>query len=163
MTTKSTRVVTTTVRMGKTVVARLLPGTDLTEGIIKACEDNGMRSAVVLSCLGSLTGAALLLPAKQQKPDGTIFYAYGDPVLVPGPLSLLGARGIYTRNEAGKPFLHLHGSVALVDGRTLGGHCAPGQNPTYLVVEVVIAELVGSDLLRRHDTEVGAELLLGLG
>ena len=43
-------------RMDRVIVARLLPGTDLLEGLQAVCEKHGLRNGVVISAIGSLDG-----------------------------------------------------------------------------------------------------------
>ena len=57
-------------RLGKVVAARLLPGTELIQGIERICEDNEVKYAVVGCAIGSLSKSTFLIAMpKKDEPE----------------------------------------------------------------------------------------------
>lgn len=81
-------------KTGKTVAVRLLPDTDLVEGIEAACEKNGIKYAYV-TCFGSFkeTGYMYLV----SKPEAKVGAGYGDVLKCGGPIEFLNGTGVVAR------------------------------------------------------------------
>ncbi len=81
-----------------------------------------------------------------------------EPMLLPvdGAHEVVGV-GIITPNEKGKPVLHIHAALGRA-GKTTTGCLRPGVN-TWIVGEVIICEIVGTDAARVLDKDTGFELL----
>jgi predicted DNA-binding protein with PD1-like motif len=140
--------------IGKVVPVRLLPGTDVIEGFLKTCADHDIRSGTILSAIGSLRHLTIkvLVPNKEVK----LGAAYGDPVTSPGPIEILSLGGVIFEDEAtGEVDIHMHGTFCDQDGKTLGGHVIPEENPVLATVDAVLAEVSGARFMRRHDEETG--------
>ena len=137
---------------GSVVGVRLLPGTDLLEGLAKTCIENNIRSGAVLSAIGSLRHLTIKVLVSNEK--AKLGAAYDDPVMTPGPIEILGLQGvIFQDGETGKLELHLHGIFSDKEGKPLGGHVVPGENPVLATVDAVIGEVAGAKFMRRHDDE----------
>ncbi|PPE71312.1 DNA-binding protein [Caldimonas thermodepolymerans] len=93
----------------ETLPLRLSPGQDLRRALEAALAVEGARAAFVLSGIGSLSGAQLRL-AGRERPD-----------TFEGPIEVLTLAGSLSDRES-----HLHATIALADGRVIGGHVAPG-------------------------------------
>ncbi len=65
--------------------------------------------------------------------------------------------GIIAPGERGKPVLHIHAALGR-SGRTTTGCLRPGVN-TWMVGEVIICEIVGTNAARVMDGNTGFELL----
>jgi len=81
-----------------------------------------------------------------------------EPMLVPidGAHEVVGV-GIIAPNEQGKPVLHIHAALGR-SGKTTTGCLRPGVN-TWIVGEVVICEIVGTNAARVLDKDTSFELL----
>jgi predicted DNA-binding protein with PD1-like motif len=69
---------------------------------------------------------------------------------------VLGLGTLYP-DEDGVPVLHMHAALGR-DGETLTGCIRPGLD-VWLVGEVIIMEIEGSELLRKQDAQYGLCLL----
>ncbi len=102
-------------------VARLLPNQDITEAVVGACREAGIRRAVVRAGLGSLIGARF------RRPDGSVAEVDGPGTEV---ISLTG-------------FVEPTGAqltCTLVDrhGQVCSGLLIPGQNPVAVTFELTL-------------------------
>jgi predicted DNA-binding protein with PD1-like motif len=81
-----------------------------------------------------------------------------EPMLLPldGAHEVVGV-GIIAPSEQGKPALHMHAALGR-SGKTTTGCLRPGVN-TWLVGEVIICEIVGTNAARVLDNDTGFELL----
>ena len=127
------------------ITVSLQRGEMLLEGIEQAVQENGIRDAVMLSCIGTLSAmtwhrvTTLDLKPKEEYPT------------VRGPLELCALQGSVV---GGVP--HLHIVCSDKDG-TYAGHLEPGCEVLYLA-EIVLMELAGKPLHRVRD-ENGLNLL----
>jgi predicted DNA-binding protein with PD1-like motif len=127
---------------GKAIAVRLLPGTDLINGLVDACERHGVRSGAVIACIGSLSTA-------------TIDYEGHEPVVLQGTITIFSAQGIISTDPTGKIAIHFHASFGDERGNLYGGQFGPGGCPVLNTLEAVILELRGARLLRDRDPETG--------
>ena len=134
---------------GKVIAARLLPGTDLLEGIEEVCAEHGVDYALV-NCFGSFdsVGYMYLVP----KPEAKVGAGYGAVLRQNGPVEFLSGTGVICVKD-GACDIHFHGTMCDKDGRVFGGHMVKGHNPTLTTVDVVITEVAGVKMLRRYDEE----------
>ena len=81
-----------------------------------------------------------------------------EPMLLPvdGAHEVVGV-GIITPDEKGKPVLHIHAALGRA-GKTTTGCLRPGVN-TWIVGEVIICEILGTNAARVLDKDTGFELL----
>lgn len=135
--------------MGKFVAARLLPGSDLIEGIEEICKKNSIQHAYV-SCFGSLAkaGYMYLVPNEKVKMGA----GYGDVKECEGPVEFLSGTGVVCQNN-GKYDIHFHAVLCNDKGEVFGGHIVKGKNPTLTTVDIVIFEADGIKMLRKYDDE----------
>jgi len=138
---------------GRVIVARLLPGSDLIEGIKKICEDHDVQNAFISCSMGSLRKAVFMVT--KPKPEAKMGVGYTSPIEIPGPIEFLGGHGWVGEDEKGGRLLHFHGIVSDSSGKTYGGHFVEGENRSLLTIDLVIVELKGVRLVRRYDEEVG--------
>ena len=138
-------------KFGRIVPLRLLPGTDLMNGLKKVCEDNGVRYGTILTAIGSLRKLTtqVLVPNEKAKMGA----AYTEPSTIPGPIEILGIQGVIFETDTGEVALHLHGIFCDKDGKTYGGHLVPGENPILATLDAVIGEIADVKLIRRYDEE----------
>jgi uncharacterized protein len=107
----------------KTLAFRIMPGHDLRDETEAAARGAGFRAAFVLTCVGSLSRAALR-PAGIDRTD-----------VIEGDMEILSFVG--TLSEDGP---HLHLAVSDNTGRMSGGHAQPG-SIVRTTAEVVLGEL----------------------
>lgn len=149
--TQSTRIQYAVGTLGKTVAARLLPGTDLMTGIEEICQENNISYAQISTCFGSLqkSGYFVLVP----DPSVNLGANYGTLQQRQGPIEFLNGTGIVCQREQTYE-IHLHGTFCDKEGAVFGGHLVKGENPVY-TVDLLITEVLGMDLLRARDEESG--------
>ena len=143
-------------KLGRVVPLRLLPGTDLMNGIKQVCDDNGIRHGVVLSAIGTLR--QLTINIFVPKPELKIGAGYNPPQTIPGPIEIMAIQGVIFETENGEVGLHLHGVFCDKKGSTLGGHIVPGGNPILATLDAVVGEVSGVRMLRRYDAETDLNL-----
>ena len=140
-------------QLGRVMAIRLLPRTDLTEGIKKICEDYGVQHGFISCSMGSLQKATFMVT--QPKPEAKMKVGYTDPIEVPGPVEFLGGHGWIGESEDGGRLIHFHGIVTDQTGKSYGGHFVEGGNRSLLTIDLIIIELKGVRLVRKYDDEVG--------
>lgn len=135
--------------VAKTVAVRLLPDTDLIEGIEAACEKNEIKHAYV-SCFGSFkkAGYMYLVPKESAK----VKAGYGDVIKKDGPIEFLNGTGVVCQN-AGKYDTHFHATMCDKEGTVFGGHIVKGTTPALTTVDLVIFEISDVQMLREYDEE----------
>ena len=143
-------------RRGKSIVARILPGLDLIEGIEEICRQHDICNASVVSAIGTLEYATVVYVVPEKK--ARIGVTYVPPRRIEGPLELLAAQGAVGRNLEKQLSVHLHGLVSLPDMSVRGGHFVKGANPVLATAEVHLLEGIGVDMQREPDFETGFEL-----
>lgn len=140
--------------LGRVWVTRLLPGDELEQAIIHVMQEAKVERAVVVSAVGSLRDV-VLRDAKEGArlpitPEQT------NTAQLAGPFELLSLEGMIVPGEEG-PFCHLHPTLGAEDGSVWGGHLLQGT--VFSTVELVLGELVGFTVVKRHSEQTGlAEL-----
>ena len=138
-------------KYNRIVPLRLLPGTDLMNGIKKICDDNGIRYGNLITAIGSLRKVTYQVLAPNEK--AKMGAAYTAPETAPGPIEILGIQGIIFETDTGETALHLHGTFCDENGKTFGGHLVPGENPILATLDAVIGEVADVKMMRRYDDE----------
>jgi len=138
--------------LGRTLVARLLPGTDMLEGIEETCRIHDVKYAVVSCAVGAFKKATFVYPIPKE--GAQIGIIYSDPVVVEGPIEFLGGQGVICQSEEGKYLIHFHGSCSDKDMRVWGGHFTIG-NVVLATLDLIIQEISGVNMIRRFDEETG--------
>ena len=143
--------------LGRVVAVRLLPGTDIIEGIEKVCADLGIDYAYVNCTTGTLAKATLMYFVPN--PSTKVKASYGPPTEIPGPLSFLGGSGVVGKDEKGDTLTHIHGAVCDQWGHVHGGHLVKGGNPVLVTSDVIIIELKDVKIVRKYDAEIDLSVL----
>jgi len=138
-------------QIGRVIAARLLPGTDLIEGIEKICEDYGIKYAFVGCSIGSLQKATFMYLVP--KPEAKVKAGYTAPFELPGPIEFLGGLGVVCEGEKGERITHFHGTVSDQLDHVYGGHFVKGKNAILVTMDLIIVEVEGVKLLRKYDKE----------
>ena len=141
---------------GRTIIGRILPGTDLIGGIEKICQDNHLAYGTIVAAIGSLSRGefAYALPDKNTK----MGVKYSDPTTVEGPLELLACQGMIGLTIEGDLSVHLHGLMSDSDMKVYGCHFLNNANPVLVTVEILIHEHEGVRMVREQDIETGFPL-----
>ena len=132
---------------GRVITVSLKRGEMLLEGVQQAIDAAGVRDAVAVSCIGTLSAmtwhrvTSLDMKPKEEYPT------------VRGPLELCSVQGLVAE---GKPHFHI---VCSDREGTYAGHLEPGCEVLYLA-EIVLLELAGKPLRRIRD-ENGLNVLAG--
>ena len=136
-------------KVGKTIACRLLPGTDLIEGIEETCRKNDVKHAYV-SAFGSFdaVGYMYLVPKETAK----VGAGYGDVIKKNGPTEFLNGTGVVCQND-GKYDTHFHATMCDETGVVFGGHIVKGTTPALTTVDLVVIEITDVQMLRAYDEE----------
>jgi len=133
------------------LVTRLPLGADVIESLEQVLKEAGIRTATIVSCIGSLRSASFHIAVPADNPVGA---SYSEPIGVNGPLELLGGQGTVGPDEHGDIFIHLHAVFSDGKGNLRGGHLVKGANPVLITCEITMADLEGAHIERRYDPEV---------
>jgi predicted DNA-binding protein with PD1-like motif len=135
---------------GRRVFARLPHGGDLIDEILAVANENRIELAQ-LWAIGAVQKARLAYydqVAHEYREHGL-----NQPLEI---ASLIG--NISLRDKAAA--VHAHAVFADQDGRTYGGHVAPGC--VIFACELLLVEFLGDQLVREHDEATGLPLWKGL-
>lgn len=140
-------------KFGKMIPVRVRPGTDIMEALKKVCEEHEVKYGGVLFGIGSVRQLCyqVLVPKK----DSIWGAGYTEPQTIPGPIEVVGIRGVIFQSEEGETLLHIHGTFSDQEGKCYGGHLVMGQNPVLATLDGMIAELTDAKMIRRMDPELG--------
>ena len=139
------------------VIIRVLPGSDVIEGIEEVCQNLGIKSGAIISCIGSLQRSSLMFVVPLNNKVGG---GYGDPKVLKSPCELLCGQGTIGQEEGGEITVHLHGVVSDKEGHLHGGHLVKGENPVLITCEVMVAQMEGINIIRAHDPETDYRVFL---
>jgi predicted DNA-binding protein with PD1-like motif len=145
------RIQSTVSQEGRRIIGRILPGTDLIQGIEAICLQNNVGFGIIVSIIGSLQKAEFTYPV----PDITnkMGIRYCDPVKIEGPIDLLSCQGVVGRTEDGETSIHIHAVICDANMRVYGGHFLAKGNPILGTGEILIQECNDAKIVREHDEE----------
>jgi predicted DNA-binding protein with PD1-like motif len=126
----------------QTYTLRLKPGQDLRRELEAFAFTQKLRAGLVLTCVGSLTQAALRLANAEKT---SFFTGHFEIVSLVGTLSPDG--------------IHLHISISDEKGQIVGGHLMEG-SLIYTTAEIVLGELAGIVFHRPIDPQTGYDELV---
>lgn len=139
-------------QLGKTIVARLLPGTDMLEGIEEVCRQHEVKNGVILCSIGSLKQLTYTYPISEATAQVGIVYC--EPIVIEGPIEFFGGQGIICQSEKGEYLTHFHASASDEKAKLYGGHMLVG-SPVLATVDLIINEVADVNMLRLFDEETG--------
>jgi predicted DNA-binding protein with PD1-like motif len=142
----------TTASLGRALIVRLEDGDVVHESIEAAARTEGIARAAVF-LLGGADGGSRLVVGPSEGRATTIV-----PMerILPDVHEMLGVGTLFP-DESGQPVLHLHAGFGRDNAASVG--CIRNGIITWVVAEVVIIELTGSDAVRRRDLATGFDLL----
>ena len=138
-------------QVGRVFVMRLEDGDVIPECIERFAKDNGVSVGQVILVGGIGDGKVVVGPQSSDEMPP-------QPMLLPvdGAHEVLAA-GVLAPDENGKPILHIHGALGR-SGQTMTGCLRPGVT-TWLVVEAILYEILGTKTTRIWDEESNFTLL----
>jgi predicted DNA-binding protein with PD1-like motif len=138
-------------RTGRVFIIRLEHGDKVPECIERFAAKNKVVAGHVIMIGGMSNGEVISGPKNSdERPP--------QPIVLPldGAHEVLGT-GILAPNEHGKPELHMHAALGRAGGTMTG--CLRQGVLTWLVGEVIIYEILGTNIKRIKDAESGFSLL----
>ncbi|WP_428566247.1 MAG: PPC domain-containing DNA-binding protein [Solidesulfovibrio sp. DCME] len=139
-------------RIGRVFVLRLGDGDRVPDAIEDFAASREVRSAVVLA-LGGLQDGKLVVGPE----DGAVLPPNPMLAAIAGVHEAAAVGTLFPTAPEGKPALHLHG--VLGRGETTRAGCLRPGLDVWKIFEVVVIEILGTDLARSHDPETGFTLL----
>ncbi|HEU65734.1 MAG TPA: DNA-binding protein [Chloroflexi bacterium] len=138
-------------RVGRVFVIRLEDGDVVPDCIERFAEEKGVSVGQVVLVGGIGGGDVVVGPRRSEGMPP-------EPMLLPvdGAHEVVGV-GVLAPDENGKPVLHLHAALGRA-GQTMTGCLRQGVT-TWLVGEVILYEILGTDTMRIQDKQSGFELL----
>jgi len=139
----------TEAKIGRIFYLRIDHGEDLLSSLETFIADKGI-SAGIIHFLGAVReGRIVTGPEKAEIiPPDPSFESYDEGWDVFGQATITPGQG--------KPHLHLHGSLGKKRDTLTG--CLREKAEVYLIVEAIIIEFTGADILRRTDPVIGLDL-----
>ena len=129
---------------GKSAMTRLLPGTDMLQGLNQAAAELGFDAGTV-QVVGAVQNLVVGYFDQEAK-------EYDEPQRYDEGVEIAGGVGnISLKDEA--PFVHIHVTGSKRDGSTVGGHLMDGT--TVYMIEAYLRVLEGDAPIRELDEEVG--------
>jgi uncharacterized protein len=138
--------------IGRIFVLRLEAGERLPEAIESFAREQSLKEAMVIYVGGAQNGSRLVVGPEAGRTDAII------PLIhtLAGIQEVVGVGTLFP-NEAGEPVLHLHAATGREGGATVG--CSRAGVEVWLVGEVIILEVAGTDAVRKKDPATGFQLL----
>jgi uncharacterized protein len=138
--------------LGRVFVLRLEDGDVLNDALESFARDQKVARALLFYLGGTAPGSKLVV-GPEERPDDAI---------VPIIHALAGARetlalGTLLPNERGEPVVHMHAATGREGDAIVG--CTRAGVETWLVGEVVLLEILGTEARRELDKTSGFELL----
>ena len=127
---------------------RLHPGEDLVKSLLAYVEQQNIKAASILTCVGSLTQARLRLA-------GTTSVETAEYLNVKEKVEIVSLVG--TLSSLGGS--HLHISLSDEKGKVVGGHLMPDDAIVHTTVELVIGSCDDLSFTREFDEKTGFDEL----
>jgi predicted DNA-binding protein with PD1-like motif len=139
-------------RIGRIFVVRLEEGERLPEAIEAFARTQGLKEAMVIYVGGAQSGSRLVVGPEAGRTDPIIPLVH----TLAGIQEVVGVGTLFP-NEAGEPVLHLHAAAGREGGATVG--CSRAGVEVWLVGEVMILEVTGTEAVRKKEPATGFQLL----
>jgi len=138
---------------GRTIFARILPGSELIESIKKICMENNIEIAYISTCIGSLEKVSFVYAVKDEERYYKI--KYHEPVVMIRPIEFLGAQGIIARNSNGEYQGHFHAQFSDENMNVYGGHLLDSGNIVLATIELILNEIIDVKIKREYHKASG--------
>lgn len=138
-------------QFGRVFVIRLEDGDAIPDCIESFAEEKKISVGQVIMVGGIGSGQVVVGPRRSDEMPP-------EPMLLPldGAHEVVGV-GLIAPDKTGKPALHIHAALGRA-GKTTTGCLRPGVS-TWLVGEVIICEILGTDAVRITDEKANFDLL----
>jgi len=136
-------------KLGRIAVARFEDGENILGNIVDVAKKEGIRCAVFYLIGGIRQGKIVVGPEEERLPPKPVWKNLGESHEV------LGVGTIFP--EGNEPKVHFHGAFGKKEMARVG--CLRGESETFLVIEAIIAEIIGIDARRELDEASGLSLL----
>jgi predicted DNA-binding protein with PD1-like motif len=139
-------------KLGRIFILRLEEGEVLNDTLEAFARDQGIRHALAFYLGGAGDGSRVVVGPEDRE----------DAAIIPLVHTLRGAQevlalGTLVPNAAGDPVLHMHAALGREGAATAG--CTRAGLKVWLVGEVVLLEILGTQAERRQDLKTGFQLL----
>jgi uncharacterized protein len=138
--------------VGRAFVLRMEDGDVLNDTLETFAAEQGVQRALAFYLGGSADGSRVVVGPDATRTDAVIPLIHA----LSGPQETLAVGTIFP-DEAGRPAVHMHAASGREGGATVG--CTRAGLQTWLVGEVVLLEILGTDARREIDTASGFDLL----
>lgn len=138
--------------IGRIFVLRMEDGDLLNDTLEAFARDHGVRRGLAFYLGGSADGSRVIVGPDATRDDGVIPLVH----VLAGAQEAF-AVGTLFPDEAGEPVLHMHAASGREGKATVG--CTRAGLETWLVGEIVLLEILGTDAHRELDTSTGFQLL----
>jgi predicted DNA-binding protein with PD1-like motif len=138
--------------IGRVFVLRLEDGERLNDTLEVFAKEQHLQHALAFYLGGSATGSKVVVGPDAGRADAIVPLIH----MLQGSQEVL-ALGTLMPDEAGAPVLHMHAAAGREGRATVG--CTRAGVDVWLVGEVVMLEIVGTEARRRKDPETGFQLL----
>lgn len=139
--------------LGRVFVLRLEDGDPLNTTLEGFAREQGISRGVAFYVGGGAGGTDLVVGPDASREDAVI------PLLhtLSAPNETF-AVGTLFPNEAGEPVLHMHAACGREGGAAVG--CTRAGLETWLIGEMVLIEITGTEAVRHRDPKTGFDLLV---
>lgn len=145
-------------RIKRIITSRISTGTDLLEGLHKICDQNEVKTAVLVSCVGSLRRAEFSWSKHSTETKRRSIRT--EPIIIEGPTEVLNAQGLMGIDRVTNDFIyHLHVTLCDQEGGIHGGHIFCGGNLVHSTMDVVLLDIEGVDIFTKFDDEIELNLI----
>ncbi len=139
-------------RLGRVFVLRLEDGEILNDILEEFAREHGLSRALA-SYVGGVTGDSRVVVGPDAEREDAVI-----PLIhTLGGIQEAFAVGTIFPDETGRPMLHMHAASGREGGATVG--CTRVGMKTWLVGEVVLVEILGTQAVRKTDPATGFDLL----
>lgn len=139
-------------KLGRIFALRLEEGERLNETIEAFARERAIEGAMVLYLGGATHGSRMVVGPEENRGEAIV------PLIYPlSGIQEVLAVGTLFPNESGDPSLHLHAATGR-EGRASVG-CTRAGVDVWLVGEVILLEILGTQGQRRKDPQSGFQLL----
>lgn len=138
--------------IGRVFVLRMEDGDLLNETLEAFAAEQGVIRGLAFYLGGSAEGSRMVVGPDAGREDAVVPLVY----TLSGPREALAVGTIFP-DETGRPSVHMHGACGREGGATVG--CTRAGLQTWLVGEVVLLEILGSQAQRTVDPATGFDLL----
>lgn len=138
--------------VGRIFVLRMEDGDLLNDTLETFARDHEIRRGLAFYLGGSADGSRVIVGPDATRDDGVIPLVH----VLAGAQEAF-AVGTMFPDEAGEPVLHMHAASGREGEATVG--CTRAGLETWLVGEVVLLEILGTDARRELDASTGFQLL----